>query len=194
MQNRNRASNFILIVFFCFQWNIPGFCEDSVAAATELCSQSKFSLAAEILNRLIIKNPDDPVLRINRGAVLSKLGKQNDALADEDLAIVILKKRAISQENREYLSMSYTNRAGIFEEQHKLILAEQSLNQALKFESLGGSVHEQLGKVFGKKGKHVDAINEFKIARQVCYQHGGRPKDLERLDKLIDEQNKQSSR
>lgn len=55
--------------------------------ATELYKEGKFQEALEIYNGLIRKNPNQTQLHLNRGRVLSRLGKTELAIVDFDLIV-----------------------------------------------------------------------------------------------------------
>lgn len=159
---------------------------ESIESAFELFLQNRPKNSLDILNRLAKSSPQNANVFINRGAVLEKLGRHKEALADENLAIRMIKSAKLNSEDQNSLSTAYQNRAAIYEDLGQLTNAESDLRGAMKTGFPRGSAHEQLGKILDKKGKRAEAITEWKIARQLYFKFGAKEEELARIKKLID--------
>jgi tetratricopeptide (TPR) repeat protein len=112
------------------------------------------SLALSDLEILVSTVPDDPMFLLNKGVVLKRLGRQDEALIVYNELINIHPK----------FSSGYNNRGSIFVDQKKFDLGESDFIMAINLEPDDPTGYYNLGNLYVSQENYKAAIEQFTYA------------------------------
>lgn len=163
----------------------PGQCFEETNYGQEGLEQAldgKFEAALKSFNMEISTQPNDPQVYVNRGGIYEQLGRRDQAIHDETLAIKMMSKKSFP--DKQLAAMAYSNRGSLYSLTGKSAKAISDLEKAIAMYPTYPGAHNYLGRVYLKQGKKDAAIEQWKLAVQY-YRHEQGTKEAAELEEKI---------
>lgn len=139
-------------------------CQDSVEYALRYAAHKRYDEAFAEINRGLKSHPEDTAnILLNRGFILATLGRNKEALRDEEDAILLFKQKP---SERNALAVAYANRAAVLKKLHQERNAFNSYKCALKANPKDAQANESLAVMLAARRKLQQARAHLKTAKE----------------------------